>query len=268
MNQQVPGGLGRTILFAKHAEWAFISAVIMSVALPFSCELWNPPQRVLAAEADAAEGDSQPISLAERRAALLNAVTTNTDYAEEWLSGGDFKTLGQTADGMNFLADCLAWLGDPELRKLSGTLRSDVRALESAANAKDKVAAEKALVVIRAWSKTAAETKFAKVARPVPMQPPNVGIGPMMALLDGTYADAKRALIFDDIPAAKQQAIVLAELGGLLIHARGGGNWERLAEDFRNAAWKVATSEENTAASVRMLLGGVYQKCTACHDRR
>ncbi len=213
---------------------------------------------------------SPRVSLAQRRAALISAVATNCDYAEEWLTGGDFKTLDQTANGMILLSLTLSTLdSDPKLQELAFQLRDHAQGLVAAATKQDKQGSQRMIDTIKQWSKQAEMTKFPEVPTP-PREGARarVPIGPMMALLDGTYADAKRALIFDDVAQAKTEAVVLAELGELLSHAKEGDKWEQLAADFQTAAWQVATTKETSAKSVRTLLSGVYQRCTACHDRR
>jgi cytochrome c556 len=105
---------------------------------------------------------------------------------------------------------------------------------------------------------------------PLP-QPP--GLRPLMLIMDGIHADAKKAMLVGRVDDAKKQAIVLAELGQLVSHSRQASSsqadaWKKLSGEFVESAQAVAASPATDAAAVRQLLKNVSQRCEACHETR
>ena len=86
--------------------------------------------------------DTDTTASARSIASLRTALTVNLDYCDEWLSGKDFKTLEQTAGGLEILGETLAPKGDAAAwqQGLAALLESS-RQLQAAAHAKDATAA-------------------------------------------------------------------------------------------------------------------------------
>lgn len=199
--------------------------------------------------------------------ALHAAVKTNLDYCRQWLDEKDFKTLRQSAEGISLLADALAAQGDDdEWKMLVAALRSAARELASAA---DNKSAEQAERQIKTLDDSAA--KLADIAprgQPEAQAAPSAPLAAMMALLDGTHADAKRALTFDESAAVRQGGVILAELGGLLARYRDDEEWRTLAGDLSRAARELGELEDDDPAALRAGLRAVQARCAACHEKR
>jgi hypothetical protein len=199
-------------------------------------------------------------------AALQAAVKSNLDYCRQWLEEKDFKTLRQSAEGVSLLADVLEGRGDDAAWQESvKMLRRAASELAEAAEAKSS---DGALDKLRRLGE-AAESLAA--ARPAGMDhkplKPSAPLASMMALLDGTHADAKRSLTFGEPATASQSGYTIAELGRLLGEYRDDEDWRALAGELVAAARALGESPAEPAA-VRAALRGVYQRCEACHERK
>ena len=103
--------------------------------------------------------------------------------------------------------------------------------------------------------------------KPLRQTRPPGKLGTLMTLMEGTYADAKSALIFDEVETAKNTAYVLSELARLTSHYRKDANWSDRAARLSAAALQVAQSRSLDAKTVRQQLRGVYKRCESCHNR-
>ncbi len=201
--------------------------------------------------------------------ALQTALGANLDYCQEWLDGGDLKSLKQTAEGLLLLADLL------QARQGNDTWRQSVEQFQTAT--KNLIQAAAADQADDCKQQLAAVDKAAKqltvLPFPVDQAPrrnlrPAAGLKPMMVLLDGTHADAKRAVLFGEFDAARGSAVVLAELGPLLASYRDDPKWNEHAAAFVTAAQQAARIEGSDPKVYREALGQIYHRCEACHNRR
>jgi hypothetical protein len=222
----------------------------------------------LAGAASIATGACHTLAAADvepATAALHGALTTGVLHAREWLDQGDYKSLAQSAGGLELLAALLkAKSDDRAWQAATGNIAGAVDEVRAAAGAQDAERSRRALAALDKAienAKSAAPTgKPADLPRPP-------AIRPLMLTIDGISADAKVAILSGDVPAAKNQAYVLAELARLVSNSRTTGNWSSLASDFAAAAQRAATSPETDPQAVRKLLRGISEKCEACHDR-
>lgn len=205
--------------------------------------------------------------LARTRAALHRAVDKNLAYGREWLEGRDFESLAQTAEGLVALAQLLARHGDEKAWQRGATeLLQAATALAAAAGKEETAACEAAVAQIGKRNKELAA--IAAAGKPAAPRRPTVPLRSVMALLDGTYADAKAALTLGKVDEAKDVAAVLVELGGAVATFRDDAKWRELAGGLSDAARAVAESTPRDAKQVREQLRGVSQRCDACHNAR
>ena len=90
----------------------------------------------------------------------------------------------------------------------------------------------------------------------------------MMALLDGTHADAKRSLTFGEAAAARQGGDTLAGLGRLLSAYEDNDQWRSLAAGLTESARALGESKADDPAAIRAALRAMHEKCDACHNQR
>lgn len=199
--------------------------------------------------------------------ALHAAVKTNLDYCRQWLDEKDFKTLRQSAEGITLLADALAAQGDDEeWKKQVAALRSAARDLAAAAEKKSAEQAERRLTALDDSAARLAD--IAPRGEPAELPSPSAPLAAMMALLDGTHADAKRSLTFGEAAAAKQSGLALAELARLLIQYNDDAEWRSFVGDLKGAAADLGAMESDDPAAIRAALRGLSEKCAACHEQR
>lgn len=247
----------RSLLPNGRIAWA---AVAIAAWLPLAALAFEP--------AGKQEQNAAAASPATEPHPLQSALGVNFDYCDEWLAGADFKSLQQTAEGLLLLTDLLsARQGDTAWQARAGELKTAINHLIKAAKAEDAAACKAA--VAQGRQAAAALTALPYPAKPAAQVPrPSAGLHVMMALLDGTHADAKRALLFDEPDSARRSAQVLAELGPLLSAYRGDANWKRLADDFTTVSHQTATNAQADASQLRAGLSEIYNRCQACHERR
>lgn len=218
----------------------------------------------------ALEPASQPAQKAPATAPhpLQSALSVNLDYCDEWLSGNDFKSLRQTAEGLLLLTDVLsARQGDDAWDARNRELKAAVSDLIKAAQAEDAQACKAAMTQGRQAAAAVAVLPFP--AKPPELLPrPSASLRSMMALLDGTHADAKRALLFDEPDNARRSAQVLAELGPLLAVYQSNARWKQWSDDFTAISQQTAADTQADARQLRTKLNEIYNRCQACHDRR
>jgi hypothetical protein len=198
-------------------------------------------------------------------AALQAALVKNADHAREWLDQKDKKSLAQSAATIQFLADLTKSKSDDaawqsafasvvtkagELQKAASG-GADLADCKTALEALEKVLAAAGSVTPRGKS------------RSLPRPP---AVRSLMLIMDAVQGDAKVALLTGNVPAAKKQAFVLAELGKLVSDARTTDGWASLAGDFAKAATAAAISTENDPKTVRELFRGVALRCETCHE--
>jgi hypothetical protein len=212
--------------------------------------------------------DAAPTTRAESTLKALElALRTNTDYCRQWLSDGDFKSLQQTATGVRLLVQVVRCQSDDAAwQHVASAVHEAAQRLEAAAGRGDAADAQAALELLRRATARLAEARPS--GKPQPAAAPEAGLRPMMALLEGTYADAKAALSFGEPQATKMHARVLAELGAVLFNYRqADARWGALADEFAAACRAVAEAETDDPGALRAALRTVYQRCEACHNR-
>jgi hypothetical protein len=203
--------------------------------------------------------------------ALRASLERNTSHARGWLEAGDFKSLEQSAGGLELLAGVLrAQSADPGWQEAVGRTASAASELRTAAQAGDSGAAADSLKRL-AESQPALAT-LTPSGQPLP--PPKANLRTLMLLMDGVRGDAKIALIVGDGEKAKNQAYVLSELGRVVSNlrsdsnSRSGERWSQLSDDFTNASLAAARSPATDPAELRPLLRAVSERCDACHETR
>jgi len=226
------------------------------------------PLAAVALEPTSQSAQNAPAAAATTPHPLQSALSVNLDYCDEWLAGSDFKSLRQTAEGLLLLTDVLsARQGDAAWQARTGELKAAIHGLIKAAQAEDAQACKAAMTQNR-------EAAAAVAALPFPAKPPaqlprpSASVRAMMALLDGTHADAKRALLFDEPDNARRSAQVLAELGPLLAAYRADARWKGWSDDFTAISQQTAADTQADAQQLRTRLNEIYNRCQACHDRR
>ena len=216
---------------------------------------------------DSAEPAPSPSRAEQTRIALHAAVEGNLAYCRQWLDEKDYKSLGQTASGIAILADVLRGQGDAKAwQAATGQLRDAAAKLTAEAGRENADACKAAIDGIDRENQSA--KKLDEIGRPVKPSRAAGNLRAMMALLEGTYADAKAALAFGEVEKARQTAYVLAELGRRVAGYQSDTRWAADAGAMSAAAVAVALGESADAKMVREQLRGVYLKCEACHDRR
>jgi cytochrome c556 len=202
------------------------------------------------------------------------------DYAADWLSGKDFKTLAQTAEGMVFLSHVLSKQStDAAWQEGVASFARNAQKLIALAQDEDAAACGELIGVLRKdaarladWKPPPGDAAVAPGGRGSSEANPagqrqRGSLRSFMALLDGTYADAKAALTFGEPQTAKSTAHVLHALGELLSNQRSDAGWLQHSRDFSQAALEAAQLESDDETAVRQKLRGVYDQCEKCHNR-
>jgi hypothetical protein len=197
---------------------------------------------------------------------LQAALTKNVGHARDWLDQADYKSLNQSAGGLQLLAALLkAKSDDAAWQTALGKVEVAVSEMQAAAKSENASKCRAALEGLG----TAAEAATSLQPAGKPMSAPKApAVRPLMLIMDSIYADAKIALVTGNAAAAKKQALVLAELGELVSNSRHTDQWRSLSGEFVKAASTAAASAETDPQAVRQLLRGVSQKCEACHETR
>jgi cytochrome c556 len=197
---------------------------------------------------------------------LHSTLAKNIGHARNWLDQADYKSLNQSAGGLQLLAELLkARSEDAAWQTALAKVEAAVAEVQAAAKGEDATQCRAALGSLeKSASEATALTPNGKQ-----LSPPRVpAIRPLMLVMDGVYADAKIALVSGNVEAAKNQAVVLSELGGLVSNSRQADEWHKLAGEFTAAANAAAATKETDPQAVRQLLRGISQKCEACHETR
>jgi hypothetical protein len=203
--------------------------------------------------------------------ALHGTLAKNIEHAREWLDAKDFKSLAQSAGGLQMLAGLLkARSDDAAWQEATGKISTTVTALQDAAKTEDMAKSQAALDALE--KQLVAAKAIVPSGKPQP--PPSIGaIRPVMLLMDGIYADAKIFVIAGNVAGAKRQAHVLSELGRVVSNsqsgnAKGRDKWPEFSKAFVEACLAAAKSPSEDAQAVRQLLRGISQRCEACHETR
>jgi hypothetical protein len=212
-----------------------------------------------------AAGSHSSASVDSAPAMLCAAFDRQISHARGWLAARDFKSLAQSAAGLELFAAVLNTQSDDAAwQDASAPLIAAAKAVRSAAEAEDDAAAGSALANLGA-----ANTALARLApsgRPLP--PAKANLRSAMLLMDSVRGEAKIALITGNTENAKNQAYVLSELGRVVSNLRSGDRWASLSEEFTATSLAAARSPAADAAELRPLLKAVSQRCDACHDSR
>lgn len=197
--------------------------------------------------------------------ALHLALDRHVAHARGWLDAADFKSLAQSAGGLEMLAEVLRAQSDDEAwQTVNGRVVAAAKDVRAAAQAEDAEHSHKALANMERQMLAVSKA----VPRGEPLPPPKAGLRQLMLLMDGVRGDAKIALIAGNVESAKNQAHVLSELGRVVSNLRSGERWSRLSEEFTEASQAAARSSSTDAVEVRLLFRGVSQRCDACHETR
>lgn len=211
----------------------------------------------------AALGAAEP---SEAVTAALHAVLAkNVIHARDWLDQKDYKSLAQSAGGLQLLAELLkARSDDAAWQAASGNVVAAATAVQAAAREED---AGKCKLTLENLEKAASAAAAIKPTGPAQSLSRAPAIRPLMLTMDAIQADAKIALLTGNVEAAKKQAHVLAELARLVSNSRTTEQWHSLAGDFVSAATAAATSTEKDAKAVRQQFRGIAERCEACHEK-
>ncbi|HEX5102430.1 MAG TPA: hypothetical protein VFV87_01380, partial [Pirellulaceae bacterium] len=197
--------------------------------------------------------------------ALRSALVKNIEHSRDWLAAKDFKSLGQSAGGLELLAEVLrAKSDDAAWQAATGQVLAAAKEVRAAAQAEDGPRSAEALAALE--KKAADAAGISPAGQPLP--PPRANLRSLMLLMDGVYADGKIALLTDQPQFAKNQAQVLSELGRVVSNSRSGDRWAGLSDGFVQAAQNAAQSSEADAQALRPLMRAISQRCEACHDTR
>ncbi len=198
--------------------------------------------------------------------ALHAALAKNVEHARDWLDQKDFKSLAQSAGGLQLLAELTrAKSDDAAWQAALGKVVEKAGELQAAArDGEDLAKCRSALDALDSAVKGAAG--MAPSGKPQSLSRPPA-IRPLMLTMDAIQGDAKIALLTGNATAAKKQAHVLAELGRLVSNSRATEGWSSLAGDFTSAATAAATSAETDPKAVRQHFRGIAERCEACHEK-
>lgn len=197
---------------------------------------------------------------------LQATLAKNIGHARSWLDQADFKSLNQSAGGLQLLTALLkARSDDAAWQAALAKTEAAVTELQAAAKGEDAAKSRSALDGLEKSATAAALLQPSGQPLAAPRAP---AIRPLMLVMDGIYADAKIALVSGNVETAKKQAAVLAELGGLVSNSRQTDEWRKFAAEYTQAATAAAATGETDPQAVRQLLRGISQRCEACHETR
>jgi hypothetical protein len=197
--------------------------------------------------------------------ALEAALQRNVAHAREWLDQKDFKSVAQSAGGLQLLADLLkARSDDAAWQAAIANVTAAVSSVQSAAREEDTAKCKSALESLEKASSAAASRAPTGKPQPLARAP---AIRPLMLTLDAMQGDAKIAVLTGNVEAARKQAYVLAELGKLVSNSKNTDQWTSLAGEFARAATVATTCPENDAKAMRQHFRVIAESCEACHEK-
>ena len=200
---------------------------------------------------------------ADAAAALKGALARSVGHATRWLDERDYKSLVQSTGGILLLTEVLKAKGDdPDWQAGLQDVLARTREVQAAAREEDLARCKSGLDAVGA--------AIGRIEKAAPagkaLELPKAAIRPLMLTLDSLQADAKVALLTGNVPTAKNQAAVLAELSRLVSNSRTTETWSGLAADFQKACEAAASSSETDPKVVRQLFRGIAERCEACHE--
>jgi hypothetical protein len=203
-----------------------------------------------------------PLRAADALQAVLHR---NTEHAGRWLDEGDYKSLAQSAGGLQLLVTLLkAKSDDPTWQSAYSEVNDKIAALQAAARSEEAAQCKAALAVLQKSLTNA--NKISPTGKPLPA-PKAPALRQLMLAMDGIQADAKVALLSGQATTAKQQAQVLAELAALVSSSRNTEKWSDFSADFSKACEAAAASPETDTKSIRPLFRSIAERCEACHEK-
>ncbi|MDA7980687.1 MAG: hypothetical protein MPJ50_18165 [Pirellulales bacterium] len=203
-------------------------------------------------------------------AALCAAVKTNAGYCQEWLSSEDFESVLKTTAGISLLTDLLKAESDDDQWQLAvEKLRQETDELVKTARKANKAQSNLHLEKIQQHADTLA--KISPAFNVTPKYASRNDIRRVMNLLNGTYADAKRALLFSEVEIAQREAFVLWKVGKYLESQRAQGAreeaWAALATAFSSASLHAAEMPSPGEEKLQLALKAAHTQCENCHNR-
>ena len=196
--------------------------------------------------------------------AVHAALKANLKLVNDWLSDEDFTSAAETAEGLIVLADVyrcyseqLAW------REKAVSLRDACEGLVARAKAKDAAGCEKELQQCgRLLADLNADPPTGEKRAAYDFKPPR-STKALMKLMDGTYADAKRAKSVSELSNMLQ---TIAEVANVARVMRSEPKWQEYATGVREAALNAAQLKSDAdLQAARRELKNVYERCQACH---
>jgi hypothetical protein len=211
--------------------------------------------------ADEPAGTDQP---AVPPRAIAVVLTHNLDLVEKWVQEKDLASAAKSAQDVTLLAKLLS--ANAASNSQLGSLVKETDALLRAARARKLEDTQKALAAARetiAWLQKA----HVGIQSPRPGEAQKtkekIGtVGPLMALMDGTYADTKGMDKAYDFEAF---AFTLAEEANIVGLLRPDAKWKKMSADVRDAALAAAKESRQDLVGARKTLRTVYPACEACH---
>ena len=197
-------------------------------------------------------------------AALQAALAKNVSHAREWLDQKDYKSVAQSAGGMQLLAELTkAKSSDAAWQAALQNALTKVNDLSSAARDENAAKCQSALDALKSAVGAIAKVQPAGQPQSLPKPP---AIRTLMLSMDAVQADAKVAVLTGNVAAAKNQAHVLAELAKLVSNSRTTEQWASLAGEFAAATNAAANSTDSDPKLVRQHFRAIAERCEACHE--
>jgi hypothetical protein len=206
------------------------------------------------------------VDSAKTRAALIQTFRSNLDFCDQWVGAKDFKSLDRSVGELPILVAATNRLTSESDADKIDALKKSITTLTKAAKDSDQTAAKLAIVQIKSDLDVLGATKVAESPKPIQKSPG--GFGPLMSLIDATFADAKTSAAVGDANEAKTSALALAELSQYLAIDRNDERWRTQSIDLAVAANEAAASNATDEKSLRKVFHEVYQRCEACHAVR
>lgn len=181
----------------------------------------------------------------------------------DWVDQKDYQSAVETNRELLILAQLLDYQSkDKAHRDAVAAFRADAEELNKAFRAKDDKRSRELLKSLTArLDKLPAPAAADKVSDAG--FKPTGGVKTWMLMMDGLYAESKRA----DAQELQLLASALAEEANAAAYLRGDAKWRKTAHDTRDEALKVVkTAEGGDAAAARAGLKKVYQACESCHQ--
>lgn len=203
--------------------------------------------------------------------ALQASLTANVEHARNWLDMKDYKSLAQSAGGLEYLAEVLAAQSDDAAwQQARSVVVSKTNELQSVAVAGDEAGCRKIFAELEAATGQFVQLRPTGKSKALPRAR---GVRPLMLLMDGVYADAKIAVLTGNADKAKNNAYVLSELARVVSNSRNsdsrnGDGWQEMSDDLRQASLTAAQNTSNDPNELRKLLRGISESCQSCHDAR